>query len=74
MRKRRRISEEGELIRYELTHFDKVMLAILGFIGLVVFWKGLATILDNSFINSNPYMMVIIGFVVMFLTGRLISK
>lgn len=74
MRKRKRVSEEKRIIRYELTHFDKVMLAILGFVGLVVFWKGLATLLDNPFINNNPYTMMIAGFIIMFLTGRLMSK
>lgn len=74
MRKRKKGSEERRMIKYELTHFDRVMLAILGFVGLVIFWKGLATLLDNSFFNSNPYLMIIAGFVVMFLTGRLISK
>lgn len=74
MKKKKRISEERRLISYELTHFDRVLLAILGFVGLVVFWKGLSIILDVSFINSNPYMMIILGFIIMFLTGRLISK
>ncbi len=74
MKKKKKASEEKKILKYEMTHMQRVFLAIIGFVGLVVFWKGLAIYLDNSVVNNNPSLMVIIGVVIMFFTGKLISK
>lgn len=74
MKKKNRTSEEKKILKYELTHIQRVFLAMVGLVGLIMFWKGMIIYLDNPIVNNNPFLMIIMGIVIMFFTGRLISK
>lgn len=67
---------EKRIIRYEREHFDKILLAIIGFVGIVFFWKGLATILEKieEAYSLDPVVLLFFGLVIIFLTGAMIKR
>ncbi len=66
-------ADEKKILRYELTHFHKIILTIVGIIGFIIFWKGFNTFIDR-FMPVEPFIFMGFGFVLMFLTGWFIRK
>lgn len=69
---KKKMSAEKRILKYELTHRDKIVLAVIGVIGAVFFFKGLSTMIDN--VKLDPGFLVILGLILMFCSGYLIKK
>jgi uncharacterized membrane protein len=69
---RKKLSYEKRIIKYELTHTDKIILAIIGLLGVVLFFKGLSIFLDR--IVVDPAFYVILGIILMLCSGYLIKR
>lgn len=67
---------QKKIIKYELKHMDKIVLGVIGFVGLILFWKGLATVLDkiDKSYPLDPVVLLFFGLVIIFLTGAMIKR
>lgn len=76
MARRKKLEKEKRIITYELKHPDTIILSILGLIGLILFWRGLATILESleKSYFVEPVMFLFFGLVIIFLTGAMIRR
>ncbi|MFH0949391.1 MAG: hypothetical protein V1802_02800 [Candidatus Aenigmatarchaeota archaeon] len=74
MKRRKKTNIEKLILKYEIMHKEVICLGILGVIGLIFFWRGIATILDVPFLNKNPAVLVIAGLAIIFFTGALIKR
>jgi hypothetical protein len=69
--KHKKTNFEKAILKYELTHVDRIVLAIIGVIGLAFFFKGLYILIDN--IRLDPVVAMILGTILMFCSGYLIK-
>ena len=72
--KNRLLKKEKRVIRYELSHLDKIVVFVLGSAGLVSLWRGLWTYLDSAGILSNPIISILFGVVLLIITGSIVKK
>lgn len=59
--------------RYELNHTDRVLVAIIGVFGFILFWRGLSLVMDGVSLLNNPFFLVFFGLVLMYASGLLIK-
>ncbi|MBS3050861.1 MAG: hypothetical protein J4400_01810 [Candidatus Aenigmarchaeota archaeon] len=59
--------------RYELNHTERVLLAIIGVFGFILFWRGLSSIMDSVPLLNNEMFLVLLGLVLMYTSGLLIK-
>lgn len=69
--RKKKTNLEKAILKYELTHVDSIILAIIGIIGLAFFFKGLYILLDK--ISLDPVVALILGAILMFCSGYLIK-
>lgn len=74
--KKKILKKEKKLIKYEMLHFDNIIYAIIGLVGVILFWKGLVNIItDMEKVQPlHPLALILAGFVIMMLTGYLIRR
>lgn len=72
--KNRLLKKEKRMIKYELSHADKIIIFVLGSIGLVSLWRGLWSYLDSAGILSNPAISVLFGISLLILTGWVVKR
>ena len=72
--KERLLKKEKRIIKYELSHFDKILIFILGSVGLVALWRGLWSYMDSLKMFSDPVFSILFGMAVLFITGRLVKN
>ena len=64
--------KERKIIRYELSHMDKVIIFVIGSAGGLLFWKGLWTLFDKFHVLGDPWISISIGLVILFFTGLIV--
>ena len=64
--------KERRIIRYELSHIDKVIIFIIGSVGGILFWKGLWILFDGFHVLADPWISISAGLLILFFTGLLI--
>lgn len=69
--KQKKGSLEKKIIKYEITHVDSIVLAVIGIIGVALFFKGLYILMENIIID--PVVAVVLGVILMFCSGYLIK-
>lgn len=76
MAKRKKLEKEKMILKYEIRHPGTIILAVFGFIGLIIFWKGLSNIIDrlDRLYFLDPVMLIFFGLVIIFLTGAMIKR
>ena len=75
-RKKERLAKEKRIIRYELKHLDTILLSIFGFVGLILFWRGISPLLEQieKAYFVSPVVFLFFGLVIIFLTGAMIRR
>lgn len=66
--------KEERLIKWELSHLDKVFLVVVGSIGFIFFWKGTLDIIKSISIFNDPWVSILAGLMIMLLTGWVIRS
>jgi hypothetical protein len=69
--RKKKTNLEKKILKYELTHVDRIILAIMGIVGLAFFFRGLYILMEN--INVDPGVSIILGVALMFCSGYLIK-
>lgn len=59
--------------KYELNHTERVLLAIIGVFGFILFWRGLNSVMDSIPLLNNEMFLVLMGLVLMYTAGLLIK-
>ena len=59
--------------KYELNHTERVILAIIGVLGFILFWRGLSSVMDSIPLLNNEMFLVLMGLVLMYTAGLLIK-
>jgi len=73
MSKNRLIKRQKYIIQYELSHLDKVIVAMLIFFGTVIFFLGMNRLISNIPILNDPVVLITIGLLILLFTGSFIK-
>jgi amino acid transporter len=65
--------KERRIIKYELSHFDKILIAILALVGSAMIFVGAKGILEKLDIFRDPVVMLVAGILILFVTGSFIK-
>jgi len=62
------------MIKWELSHLDKVFLVVVGSIGFILFWKGIVIVIETTPLLRDPVVLILSGLFIMLLTGWVIKS
>lgn len=68
------MKREGRMIKWELSHLDKVFLVVVGSIGFILFWKGIVIVIETTPLLRDPVVLILSGLFIMLLTGWVIKS
>jgi hypothetical protein len=68
------MKKERKLLKWELSHLDKVFLAIVGSVGFILFWKGILDFIKTIPAFDSPFVSILSGLVILLLTGWIIKS
>lgn len=74
MKLKAKMKREKSVIKYEMAHFDKILVVIVGLTGMIAFWRGVWSYLDAFPVLSDPVASIAFGIIVLFFTGWIIKR